>query len=198
MMIRYPSKMIALKLWIMKTRFFIYILKEAKKFSRIAKTIYSYTRIVWLLKEQLITQTEKIMKLQSLILFLFLLIPCTGISQDGLTADEHFWFTEAQVREMYKVKLENEFLDSENISLSRMIVFCDSVSAANERSKEQLQIQIGLKDQTIKNHKLIIEQEQGKFAVAEETIQSINRKKNFYITTTTVAVTLTLLVLVLK
>ena len=99
---------------------------------------------------------------------------------------------------MYEVKLENEFLDSENISLSRMIVLCDSISSANERSKEQLQYQLILKERTIDNFKLIVEQEQGKFKVAEESLDAMRLKKNIYITTTAVAVTLTLLVLVLK
>lgn len=79
-----------------------------------------------------------------------------------------------------------------------MIVLCDSISAANKRSKEQLQTQITLKDQTIENHLLIIEQEQGKFKVAEESLDAMKLRKNIYITTTAVAVTLTLLVLVLK
>ncbi len=99
---------------------------------------------------------------------------------------------------MYEVKLENEFLDVENMSLSRMIVLCDSISSANERSKEQLQYQLVLKERTIDNFKLIVEQEQGKFKVAEESLDAMRLKKNIYITTTAVAVTLTLLVLVLK
>lgn len=79
-----------------------------------------------------------------------------------------------------------------------MIVLCDSVAAANERSKEQLQIQLSVKDEIILNKDLIIEQEQGKFMIAEESLDAMRRRKNIFLTTTVVAVATTILVLTLK
>ena len=121
-------------------------------------------------------------------MFLFLLIPFTLKSQDGLTKGKKYWFTESQVQEMYRVKLDLEFFQLENNLFVEIDRLNDSTLLKYQLANQNLSLQLSNQEKKYESLEVINKQLGQKYRISENTITSLKTAKTVLIISTGVVV----------
>ena len=116
------------------------------------------------------------------------------MSQPGSTP---YPFSDFQVRQVARVKLEYKNLLEQNKSRYEMLQWCEQGRLHDSIANAEKDIQLALKDDQINNRQLALVQMEGKYLLTDEQMRKEKGKKNLYFTTTLIAVATTI-VLILK
>lgn len=89
---------------------------------------------------------------------------------------------------MYEVKLENDFLKEENLTLHRLSILCDSSLFLQEKTIDQYLLQVSIQSERIENLEAMYELETDKYAIASDEVLKLKKHRNILLTSTTTAV----------
>lgn len=136
------------------------------------------------------------MKIKFVILVIFLLTPFIVNSQNGSTTSKYL-FSENQVRKLYELKLEYDYLIQANQELWTITNNCDSLIVLYELSEREYNSSLKVKDEIISNTEKMYNAEKEKNNSFDNKISSLKKQNQLFKLTTGSGVVIILLFLIL-